>query len=83
MKDRPGCTGKIRYETRTEAKAARKKSSHYPGQPEKKLHVYRCQFCGGFHLTTWSANREKIENQNGHAVATRRPTHQGEQHAPH
>lgn len=70
----PGCTGKNRYESRAQAKAARKRTSHFPGKPERKLHIYRCVFCGYFHLTHWNNNREAVEAVNVRTVESREAT---------
>lgn len=44
------CGRKIRYDTKEEAETYAIKSEIYSG--EKKYRVYRCQYCGGWHLTT-------------------------------
>lgn len=48
------CTGKIKH-TRAEAHAAlaalRRKSGAF------RMHVYKCQICGAFHLGHWPRNR--------------------------
>lgn len=66
----PGCTGKVRFESRSAAQAVRKRSKHISGQPERKLHVYRCQSCGGWHLSSWSACRAETEANNRAATET-------------
>lgn len=64
----PGCTGKVRYDRRDEAKRAKKQTRNWPGERARKLHVYWCQFCDGWHLTTWSTNRAEMEETNARKV---------------
>ena len=45
----PGCTGKRRYDVRSHAmKTLKRRRSQEAGAPG--LEVYRCQFCGDWHL---------------------------------
>jgi hypothetical protein len=68
----PGCTGKARYENRAQAKIAKKQAERYPGRGKKTLHIYRCQFCGMFHLSSWNNSREMVEAVNKHTVESRK-----------
>lgn len=45
---RKGCRDKLVYETR---KRAKRGARHQRVYGHAKLHVYKCTFCGGFHLT--------------------------------
>jgi len=44
-----GCERKRRYETRVEAQKAAALARRRKDAPA--IYVYRCQFCGGWHLT--------------------------------
>lgn len=46
------CEGKIRHSSYWEAKKYQKKSTlllHVNAKRKKKLSIYKCSFCGGFH----------------------------------
>jgi hypothetical protein len=43
------CDRKRRYETSVEAKKAAESASRRADAP--RIYVYRCEFCGGWHLT--------------------------------
>lgn len=43
----PCVTGKERYPTRDEAHAALERQ-----RPRRRLRIYRCPWCSGYHLTT-------------------------------
>lgn len=43
------CIRKRRYETQAEAKRAAERASRRKDAP--KIFVYRCDYCGGWHLT--------------------------------
>ena len=43
------CTRKRRYASEAEAKKAAERSSRRKDAP--KIFVYRCEYCGGWHLT--------------------------------
>lgn len=46
----PGCSGKVRYHTRAEAKAAQKALKKLARAP---VSIYRCTHCGFCHLGTY------------------------------
>jgi hypothetical protein len=45
---RRACEGKVRFESRDAAE--RKRRFVYRDYNEKALNVYKCRFCGGWHL---------------------------------
>lgn len=61
----PGCTGKVRFITRAAANRSRKIAQRIPGQRAKKLHVYSCGVCDGWHLTSWGTSRAEVDRMNG------------------
>ena len=44
-----GCERKRRFETKAEARKAAERASRRKDAP--KIYVYRCEICGGWHLT--------------------------------
>ena len=45
---RKACEGKVRFESRLAAE--RKRRFVYADHDDKALNVYKCSFCGGWHL---------------------------------
>lgn len=56
-----GCTGKVRFRSRKDAKEARMAMARRPGRRQATLHIYRCETihggCGVWHLTSMSESR--------------------------
>lgn len=53
-----GCTAKVRYHDREQAKAARRKCQEL--RPSTPLRIYECSHCSGFHLASTHVSLRKV-----------------------
>lgn len=60
---RKACEGKIRYNSQEEGEKARNHIFHKKPEIHRTfLNVYRCKFCGYFHIGHLDANQQKARN---------------------
>lgn len=58
-----GCSGKVGYRFRSDAVRS-KKAQRNPGDRTgraRKLHIYHCNYCGLFHLSSLNKSRSEID----------------------